>query len=149
MRVLTGIIKLNDFIPSWVAMISQLPRWWMKFSITWGWCWGGGGGRKKVTQCYSHTADKQMNPSKGSVFAVNFCRHRGRGAGMKGSHSKNNIAGEVAHCVLTDWSDRRRRRRRSPLTDTQGGAEVSRNLGEMGAQLRFRGELVSLLPHVI
>lgn len=62
-----------------------------------------------------------------------------------GSRSKNNIAEEVAYCVLTDWAELRRRRRRSPLTDTLGGAEVSRNLGEMGTQLQFRGALVSLV----
>lgn len=100
--------------------------------------------RSKIySQVRSGRRDKSVKERVSSwLISVN---REGEQAGLEGSCSKNNIAGEVAYCVLTDWAEWRRRRR-SPLTDTLGGAEVSRNLGVDG---NTAAELVSLLPRII
>ena len=57
-------------------------------------------------QCYTQSGAKQINPWEESLFMADFCRPRGENKqGLRGSRSKNNIAGEVAYCVLTDCSD--------------------------------------------
>ncbi len=59
--------------------------------------------RKKI---YIYTVNREQVEESLKVsswlISVNL---EGEQAALKGFRSKNNIAGEVAYCVLTDWSD--------------------------------------------
>ena len=96
----------------------------------------------------------EINPSKKSVFLANFCPPRGRTNGAGGFQKQYNWRGSLLcpdrlACVTQAGGRGIGGRGGRPLTDTLGGAEVSRNPGRWEHSCGPGSELVSLLPHII